>query len=191
MRRIKKYANRKLYDLQDKKYVSLFRIGEMMEEGEEIHIIDNQTGEDITAQVISQILSKKKADEELPPSMLMQLLRKGSDRLGGYVKKTSSVLQSAKTFAEDEIEKLVSAKGNEKHIPDIEANKLEQDLSERTDKLKTWIGEKVDQRMTEVLRLMNLPTKDDIDKLMEQIDHLSQKVDSFESKIERDVSCGS
>ena len=38
---IKRYANRKLYDTRDSKYVTLDQISEMIRIGEEINVIDN------------------------------------------------------------------------------------------------------------------------------------------------------
>ena len=63
-RKIKKYANRKLYDTTDKKYVSLDRLSELIKAGEEVTIEDNETGEDITAGVVSQLLAREKKDGE-------------------------------------------------------------------------------------------------------------------------------
>ena len=43
MHNIKKYANRKLYDSTDKKYISMNRLSELKKQGEDIVIIDNET----------------------------------------------------------------------------------------------------------------------------------------------------
>ena len=45
---ITRYSNRKLYDTQDSRYVTLQQIGEMVRAGEEVQIIDNATKEDKT-----------------------------------------------------------------------------------------------------------------------------------------------
>jgi len=41
MHRIKKYANRKLYDVNTKKYVTMDDIAELVQAGEDVRIIDN------------------------------------------------------------------------------------------------------------------------------------------------------
>ena len=60
MRRIKKYSNRKLYDTEDKQYISLVRVSELVRSGEEVFIQDSKTGEDLTAATMSQLLARDK-----------------------------------------------------------------------------------------------------------------------------------
>ena len=60
MHKIKRYANRKLYDATDKRYVTLNQIAELVKAGEEISVKDNKTGEDLTSATISQILARDK-----------------------------------------------------------------------------------------------------------------------------------
>jgi polyhydroxyalkanoate synthesis repressor PhaR len=187
MRKIKKYSNRKLYDTQEKKYISLFQIGELMEAGEQVLVIDNQSGEDITSQIITQILSKKKPDEQLPTDLVFQLLKRGGDTLGGYLKKTGSLWHNAVTFAEDEIEKIIASllKNEDQSDKDDKGATLE--LIGKTEKIKSWIGEKVDQRITEALRLMKVATREDLEKLSSQVEGLTRKVENFETHHRKDT----
>ncbi len=53
---LKRYENRRIYNLQQKKYVNLNDINEMIKKGEKVVIIDNKTGEDITNQILLQII---------------------------------------------------------------------------------------------------------------------------------------
>ncbi len=58
---IKKYANRRLYDTQDKRPVTIKSVGELLDKGEEIVVIDQKTGKDITSITLAQIkLAKEK-----------------------------------------------------------------------------------------------------------------------------------
>ncbi len=41
---IKRYANRKLYNTEASRYITLKGIAELLEEGEEVHVVDNETG---------------------------------------------------------------------------------------------------------------------------------------------------
>ena len=47
-RLIKRYANRKLYDTRDSRYVTLQQIAELVRDGEDVKIIDNKSKEDLT-----------------------------------------------------------------------------------------------------------------------------------------------
>jgi polyhydroxyalkanoate synthesis repressor PhaR len=88
MRIIKKYANRKLYDTLDKKYVTMDNLAKLIKCGEEITVIDNRNGRDITSVVVSQLLAREKRENDLDdfPGVLIQLLRKGGGTIRDYAK---------------------------------------------------------------------------------------------------------
>lgn len=66
---IKKYANRRLYDTESSSYITLDRLAEMVREGREFEVVDAKSGEDITRQVLTQII----VDEESRGSTLLPL----------------------------------------------------------------------------------------------------------------------
>lgn len=88
MRVIKKYANRKLYDTSDKKYVAMKTLAELIKSGEEVMVVDNKSGQDITSVVVSQLLARenRENDQENLPGVLMQLLRKSGGTVIDYAK---------------------------------------------------------------------------------------------------------
>ena len=45
---IKRYENRKLYDPQARRYVTLEGLGELVARGEDVRVVDQKTGEDLT-----------------------------------------------------------------------------------------------------------------------------------------------
>jgi polyhydroxyalkanoate synthesis repressor PhaR len=53
---IKRYANRKLYDTRDSKYVTLDRIAELVRNGEEVRVLDNKSKKDLTKVTLAQII---------------------------------------------------------------------------------------------------------------------------------------
>ncbi len=55
-RLIKRYANRKLYDTRDSKYVTLDRIAEFVRNGEEVKVLDNRSKRDLTKVTLAQII---------------------------------------------------------------------------------------------------------------------------------------
>lgn len=55
-RLVKRYANRKLYDTKESRYVTLQQIAEFVRDGEEVTIIDNTTKEDLTNVTLAQIV---------------------------------------------------------------------------------------------------------------------------------------
>jgi polyhydroxyalkanoate synthesis repressor PhaR len=61
-RTVKRYHNRKLYDTRESRYISLKNIEEMIRAEEEVKVIDNRSGEDITRQILIQVILRM--DEE-------------------------------------------------------------------------------------------------------------------------------
>jgi polyhydroxyalkanoate synthesis repressor PhaR len=74
---IKKYANRRLYDTESSAYITLDRLAQMVREGREFEVVDAKTGEDITRQVLTQIIVDEEArggTTMLPINFLKQLI---------------------------------------------------------------------------------------------------------------------
>ena len=58
-RLIKRYGSRKLYDTAESRYVSLDEIAGFVREGQDVHVVENKTGHDVTAAVLTQIISEE------------------------------------------------------------------------------------------------------------------------------------
>jgi polyhydroxyalkanoate synthesis repressor PhaR len=75
---IKKYANRRLYNTGTSTYVTLEDLAGMVKAGEDFIVHDAKTGEDITRQVLAQIIfeqENKEGQSLLPIAFLRQLIR--------------------------------------------------------------------------------------------------------------------
>src|SRR5581483_9726683 len=75
---IKKYANRRLYNTGTSTYVTLEDLAAMVKKGEDFVVYDAKTGEDITRQVLAQIIfeqENKEGQSLLPINVLRQLIR--------------------------------------------------------------------------------------------------------------------
>src|SRR3954470_6317269 len=79
---VKRYANRKLYDTQRSRYVTLEQIAEMIRGGEDVKIIDNNSKEDLTAITLTQIIfEEEKKQSFLPLSALRNIIQSGANNL--------------------------------------------------------------------------------------------------------------
>jgi polyhydroxyalkanoate synthesis repressor PhaR len=65
---IKKYANRKLYDTRTSRYITLDAIGDLLRQGAEIQVVDRETGRDITAVTLSQIVTTEERRTDFEPA---------------------------------------------------------------------------------------------------------------------------
>ncbi|MBI4509442.1 MAG: polyhydroxyalkanoate synthesis regulator DNA-binding domain-containing protein [Deltaproteobacteria bacterium] len=80
---IKRYANRKLYDTQRSRYVTLDQIAEMIRGGEDVNIVDNTTKEDLTSITLAQIIfeEEKKQKSFLPLHAMRNIIQSGGERI--------------------------------------------------------------------------------------------------------------
>jgi polyhydroxyalkanoate synthesis repressor PhaR len=76
---IKRYSNRKLYDPQTSRYVTLEELAEMIRAGQEIAVVDVATGENLTSVVLAQIILEKEKQRHsaLPTGFMHQLIQYG------------------------------------------------------------------------------------------------------------------
>ncbi len=74
---IKKYPNRRLYDTESSKYVTLAEVKELITSGACVKVIDSNTGEDITRNVLLQIIMEAESAGEpmFSSAMLQQIIR--------------------------------------------------------------------------------------------------------------------
>lgn len=82
---IKRYENRKLYDTEACRYVSLEELAALIREGANVQVIDKATEEDISAQTLTQIILQegKKGNNPLSTDILHNVIRVGNDLLSG------------------------------------------------------------------------------------------------------------
>lgn len=82
---VKKYGNRRLYDTEGSRYVTLEEIAERVRLGEDLRVIDAKTGLDLTQVTLAQlILESRGAARLLPVPLLKQLLRMRDDALAEF-----------------------------------------------------------------------------------------------------------
>ena len=80
---IKRYANRKLYDTESKRYITLDGIAEMIRRQQDVKVIDHETGEDITALTQAQIIfeQERKLRSGIPRTVFTNIIQTSSDTL--------------------------------------------------------------------------------------------------------------
>ena len=151
---IKRYPNRKLYDTEAKRYVTLEAITQMIHEGQEVQVVDHETGEDLTNLTLSQIIfeQEKKGAGLLPRVLLTNLVRAGGDTLD-QVRRT--LLRSGANEPDARPEARPDA--GENHA---EGSPLH----------------KVDDLFQDLLSTLNVPTSRDLQRLQSQVDELNRRV---------------
>jgi len=114
---VKKYANRRLYDTKTSSYITQEDLLELAKKGEEFEVKDAKTGDDLTRNVLTQIIfeeESKKAVPLMPISFLRRLIRVYDNNMQslvpGFLEKTmESFFSLEKHTGIEKIESAVKA----------------------------------------------------------------------------------
>jgi len=95
-RLIKRYENRKMYDTEEKSYISFEEIANLIRKGVDVQVIDNKTNEDITPQTLTQLIVEegKKGRNPLSKEVLHDVIRWGNTVLDDGIKQVREKLDN-------------------------------------------------------------------------------------------------
>jgi polyhydroxyalkanoate synthesis repressor PhaR len=109
--KLKKYANRRLYDTEKSAYITLNDVVEMVKQGRWVEVTDVDTGEDVTAFTLTQIIMEeaKKKNVLLPVPLLHLIIQYGetvlADFFGNYLEKMIKSYLTVKNIADEQFDK--------------------------------------------------------------------------------------
>ena len=189
---IKRYPNRKLYNTQTKKYITLSEIAQIIRQGTDIQVIDYNSGEDLTVLTLSQIIfeEEKKKAGLFSRSTLTNLIKTGENKVSALQHFVSSPLITQKEFNKEisnRIEHLIEQGELDQEEGIILLNKLLQAYPEED---KFPVGDKQEQInlipfqeiiLQESIISKYLPSQDDLESLSKQLDELTKKIDNITS----------
>jgi polyhydroxyalkanoate synthesis repressor PhaR len=101
-RLVKRYGNRKLYDTSESRYVTLDEIGRWVKAGEDVKIVENDSGEDLTAVTFAQIIldEERKKSGLLPLRVLRELIQHGETAWQGFAATVDRGMEAIRTAPE-------------------------------------------------------------------------------------------
>jgi len=112
IRLIKKYPNRRLYDTKTSSYITLADVKQMVVKNEEFQVIDAKNGEDLSRQILLQII----LDEEsggmpmFSSDLLSQMIRSYGSAMqgfmGSYLEKNLEGFQQMQKALQEQSQKL-------------------------------------------------------------------------------------
>ncbi len=102
MRLVKRYGNRKLYDTSESRYVTLEEIGRWVKAGEEVKILENDTGEDLTAVTFAQIILEEERRKTglLSLPVLRDIIQHGESALQNIAATVDRGMEAIRTAPE-------------------------------------------------------------------------------------------
>ncbi|HKE20543.1 MAG TPA: polyhydroxyalkanoate synthesis regulator DNA-binding domain-containing protein [Kofleriaceae bacterium] len=83
---IKKYGNRRLYDTEDSRYITLEELAGKLRSGRDVRVVDAKNGQDLTQVTLTQIIIEgRNAARLLPVGLLSELIRLSDDALAEFL----------------------------------------------------------------------------------------------------------
>lgn len=184
---IKRYPNRKLYNTETKQYITLDEISTLIRDGVEVRVVDHTSGEDLTAVTLTQIIFEleKKQSGFLPRSILSGLIQAGGERIGAIQRTLASALGLSRLVDEEIRHRLnILAEGGE--LAEAEIQKLQEKLTDprfrsmEESHLRRLMDFTPFQDLDHILSDLEIPTRNDVQKLTRQIDELTAKIEQIE-----------
>ncbi|MEN8184739.1 MAG: polyhydroxyalkanoate synthesis regulator DNA-binding domain-containing protein, partial [Myxococcota bacterium] len=162
---IKRYANRKLYNTATSRYITLKGIGELIEAGDEVRVIDNESGEDITSITLSQILvDTERSNRSVPGNLLSELIHRGGDVLYALRRGVGDASDGLEEF-QTNLRKMLRG----------------------TDKGGDWVAfappefdRLVERAVERVFKLLDLPRRSDIEALNKNLERVASALEDLE-----------
>jgi polyhydroxyalkanoate synthesis repressor PhaR len=102
LRLIKRYGNRKLYDTSESRYITLDEIARLVRSGNDVKVIDNENGDDLTAITFAQIIleEEKRRSSVLSLGLLRELVQHGEDTLAQLKTQVEKGVEAIGTMGE-------------------------------------------------------------------------------------------
>ena len=181
---IKRYANRKLYNTDASRYITLKGIAELLDAGEEVHVVDNETGEDITSVALSQILVDRKRSNTTPPdTLLSQIFGRGGDVLYGALRRSMDDAQDGIGEIQDRVRRIVKLGDRS----DSEIKSQDKSAGHERRRFGEWLAHAapdiehmVQNAVEQVFRLLDLPRRSDVEALNANLERVAQAIETLE-----------
>ncbi|GAB4123289.1 MAG: polyhydroxyalkanoate synthesis regulator DNA-binding domain-containing protein [Roseiflexaceae bacterium] len=162
MQIIKKYANRKLYHTNRKQYITLDGIAALIQDDQQVQVIDNETGQDITAPILAQVALQARSERGWPSTgALADLIRTGSDTIAGMGRSILAGLNTP-TQIDTEIARRIDQLEQAGQIESAEATRMRTLLLHHPPS-----------------QASDLPSRNDINQLREQVESLTMIVEQI------------
>jgi polyhydroxyalkanoate synthesis repressor PhaR len=184
---IKKYANRRLYNTGTSTYVTLEDLAAMVKGGEDFIVHDAKTGEDITRQVLAQIIfeqENKEGQSMLPIAFLRQLIRFYGDSMQMLVPRYLEVSIDSFTREQEKYRQQVAqAFGAGPFAPIEDQVRRNMEMFERAFSMFTPFARREQQAVTEAGKAQTSATEGaEIHDLKRQMEEMQKRLDRLSEK---------
>ncbi|HLG73926.1 MAG TPA: polyhydroxyalkanoate synthesis regulator DNA-binding domain-containing protein [Chloroflexota bacterium] len=185
MHLIKRYSNRKLYDASDRKQITLDGIARLITSGDDVKVVDNDSGEDITTVILTEILLERERESTGPfsKSILTGLVRAGTATFEQFRRTLTGT--GIVQLAEQEVERVINTWVEIGHMTEQEVLRTVEDVIDKRRKMRGDDDGFVEERLTHALKEANVPTRTELERLAAQVHGLSVQVNNLIEEIRK------
>jgi polyhydroxyalkanoate synthesis repressor PhaR len=175
---IKRYPNRKLYNTQEKRYITLDEIGGEIRRGEEIQVLDHVSGEEITTLILTQVIleQEKKKSGSFPHSLLAGLVRSGEDTLNQLQNTFLSTFGESGEMVDAEIRRRIEALVERQLVDKAEAVRWIEFLC-APEGGQPHEPSTAEKNLPRLLKTRGIPSRDEIVRLSQDLDEITRALD--------------
>ena len=185
---IKRYVNRRLYDTEQKKQITLQDLAQLVKEDVEVQVIDNKTGEDITAAMLVQIVrreSKGWKDTVASTKVLADMVKKGGGTMADVLKKGLLAGIGVFSLTKERAEELVDELVKRGEVSKEEKAKVVKELVDKAEARSMELAKKIDIQVKKAVTKMKTSKEEEIQSLTEKIDQLTAQVEKLQKKLNK------
>ncbi len=177
---IKRYTNRKLYDTEESRYVTLDEIAQMIKGGAEVKIIDNRTKEDLTSVTLAQIIfEEEKKTSKMSLDTLRDLIRHGGEVAQRLVEGTQAELrgrvEAVRAGVEQRVQSLLT-RGQDTRDRALE-------LVQSSQEAMLTFQRKVDERVRATVEGMS-----NLGEVRRQLEEIARRIEGLEKRLDEAAS---
>jgi polyhydroxyalkanoate synthesis repressor PhaR len=113
---IKKYPNRRLYDTEESRYITLADVQQLLRKGLDLKVVDSQSGDDITRSILIQIITDQESGDEpvFTTDMLRRFIRfydeAAHDVFSSYLDQSLQLFSEQHKFIQEQVQDVFSGR---------------------------------------------------------------------------------
>lgn len=189
MRLIKKYDNRKLYDTENSKTVTLKDIAQMIRDGIEIKVVDN-VNKDITNKVLAQIFLQENLETKqlMLSKFLLEFLIKESSKIESLIKKVLLSGVGLASLTQEKVEQIVNELVKRGELDESEKAKFVKDLISKIEKNTQNIKNAVEEFVQDISLKNKKDKRNETSQKEEEIQISKEQIKDIENKEEEKLN---
>ncbi|RKY73562.1 MAG: hypothetical protein DRQ24_02145 [Candidatus Latescibacterota bacterium] len=179
---IKKYSNRKMYDTKASKPITLAGIAALIVRGDDVQVVDNQTGDDLTMVTLAQIiLEQEKSKKELLslPVLLREMIKRGRESLSEIIEKLLLSSTESALLTEEKAREVVQDLVEKKRLGKPEGQRLLERIFSKVRERQRALQGQIETGIREILGKMDIVSQAELQELRRSLQELRCRVDAL------------